>query len=275
MTDGTSLSPDKVPIELVTPQEKLSQSIKTAKKIIDSLVIFATQHGIHKDKFANLNNVWVGNGFLLLPNEMMDSAIIETKGWSKDQAVNLRATTSNETGEVFAREEYADKVHDIAHESVHRAVILARNAGIVPSLRKQIAPVYDLLLTKDDELDPQSIALLSRPEKKDEIRTHFSQAIKQFDEGITEWVVQQANKIRGEGAGIISEADYKYPDQVKGIIKMIEKYREKSGLSEEASIAVFIEAALTGDISKIYESMGRYDFLAYLNDIVYTSHQLL
>lgn len=246
------------------PYETFSRTLETSKRIMDLLVNFATQNGVAPESFSHLTKVFGPDGHMLLPPvDVMRAELAKTQGQT-DRTMRTRALTARTTGQVFVPEEQAGSVHDILHESVHRAVWLKdKELGLntkTTNIAKQLAESLGVTISVDGRVDPESEYIkqsLRADEKKEDLVQLLTETLREgtsaVTEGLTEWTTQQAVGIAAAQGVVIEMAskDNAFEDEVRYIDECRSKFQKAEGLTDDRVDAKIIEAALSGDISEL------------------------
>lgn len=246
------------------PHETFRETMETSRQIMDMLVGFATQNGVAPERFSHLTKVFEPDGHILLPPiEAMRAELVKMHG-QNDQTMRTRALTARKTGQVFVPEEQAGSVHDVFHESIHRAAWLKdRELGLntnTTNIVRQLASRFGVTISADGKIDPNSeyIKQYSQTDKEREnLIQFFTETLKEetprVTNGLTEWTTQRANNTATKKEAIVkmAEEDIVYEDEVRYISEVRLKLKEKNGLTDDQVDAKVIEAALTGDVSEL------------------------
>lgn len=193
----------------------------------------------------------------------MGAKLAKVQG-KNDRTMRIRALTAKRTGEVFVPEEQAGSVHDVFHESIHRATWLRdRQLELetnITDIARQLASLYSITITADGRVDPNSEYIKQYAQTDGERKNFiqfFTETLKEqtqrVTEGLTEWTTRKANGMAiGEGTSVkIAEEDNAYEDEVQYMTKVRTELKEKKGLTDEQTDTEIITAALTGDISEL------------------------
>lgn len=272
MSDGSQVSPEQAaPAQsqgemdkaIENPHERFKETVEISKGVLNGLADFAVKGGIDPSELTHIPTVFDPNGHILLPPvEIMRKEIIKAHGDS-DTARRTRALMIRSTGQVFVPEEQAGSVHDIVHESIHRAEWLrnqetgghATTGGL---MLRQLADRMRVTITPKGTVDVHSEYIqeyADTDEERANLVKFFTESLReqrhQVGEGLTEWTTQKAatlNLVPAETR--FKEEDNSYTDEVAQIqelkFKMI-----ASGAEENQADAQLIAAALSGDISKL------------------------
>ena len=240
------------------PHEVFRQTLETSRQTMASIVSFVTQNGVAPERFSHLTKVFAPEGHVLLPPiETMRTELTRTYG-QNDRTMRTRALTARKTGQVFVPEEQSGSVHDIFHESIHRAAWLRdRELGLntnTTDIVQQLAGRYGVTISADGRVDPNSEYLKrysQTDEEKENLIQFFTETLKEetskVTEGLTEWTTQRA-----EGAMVkTAEGEMAYEDEVRYINDVRSRLKEKEGITDAQADAKVITAALTGDISEL------------------------
>lgn len=246
------------------PHEVFKRTLETTRQTMDGLVGFATQNGISPIKFSHIPRVFGADGHILLPPiETMRRELANAYGES-DRTSRTRALTARKTGEVFVPEEQAGSIHDVLHESIHRAAWLRdRELGLntnTTNIANQLAGGFGVSIDASGGIDPQS-EYIQRFAETDEDRAHlikyFTETLRTYTprvtEGLVEWVTQRADSI-AKNSGIVTdmhEDDNAYDYEIQKLNKVRTKFMEEEKLTQDQVDAKLITAALTGDISEL------------------------
>lgn len=257
--------------ETLNPSDLILKTLDRSQLTLSRLAEFAVKNGALPELASNIKGICQPDAYDLLPRADIKKLLVQT-GTDPDRA-DLVIAITHISGDVLIAEEDAENDHTVIHESIHRAANLAERARGNPRLAEELATLYDLRLTPDDEIDPTSIVTGT---DSIETRTMFlKQIYKQVREGLAEWSTQFCNEVNKDGkeSVVINVADFKYPDQVKGF-EDIRRTLVAQGFTKEHASALLIEAALTNDIIKIEEALGRYELVIRINEMYYTSHMI-
>lgn len=237
--------------------------IEHARQALNGLAAFALEHGITTTDFTHLKEVYTDDSHILLPPiEVMRTELVKAGG-DYDMAQRTRAFRSQETGQVFIPEEIAGSVHDVLHESVHRAAWLKdRKLGLSVNetqLIRQLAERYGLTITPEGKisLDSPYIQKFGGDNEDDRNRLFewFTKTLKQEShrivEGVTEWTTQRAQELSVGNMVLLASEDFAYPDFVQETNALRDKLIKEKALLREQADAVIITAALTGDFSEL------------------------
>lgn len=244
------------------PHEVFQRTLETSRQAMDSLVSFCTTNGIPSEQFSHLEQVFNSDKHILLPPiDTMRAELVKIQG-ENDLTLRTRALTVRATGEVFVPEEQAGSVHDVLHESIHRAAWLRdRQLELninTTDILQQLASRFGVTISADGRVDPNS-EYIKQYAQTDQERENFIQFFTEtlknqtpkVTEGLTEWTTQKTNGIAvKEGETIkMADEDMAYEDEVKYIREVRAKLKEKEGLTDDQADSKVIAAALTGDIS--------------------------
>ncbi len=246
------------------PHEVFRQTMEISKQAMYALVDFSIQNGVPPQQFSHISRVFEEDGHVLLPPiENMRAALVKVHG-PTDRAMRTRALTTRKTGQVFVPEEQADSVHDVLHESTHRAAWLKdRELGLsinTTNIAIQLASRFGVTITADGKVDPNSDyikRMAQNEEERENLIQFFTETLKaetpKVTEAITEWVTQKANGVvTKEGKKIIlAEEDMAYDDEVRYANEIRVRMMQQNGLTQETVDAKLITAALTGDINEL------------------------
>lgn len=256
--------PQEVNAPRENPYEVFRQTLEMSRQTMDTLVDFATQNGVVAERFSHLARVFEADGHVLLPPmETMRRELVKIHGES-DHTLRTRALMARKTGQVFVPEEQAGSVHDVFHESIHRAAWLRdRELGLsinTTDIVRQLANRYKVTISADGKVDPNSEYIKRFCQTDQERENHiqfFTETLKRetprVTEGLTEWTTQRVNGMTTkEGVTIkMEEKDRVYEDEIQYINEVRAKLIKKEGLTSDQADAKIITAALTGDISEL------------------------
>jgi hypothetical protein len=240
-------------------------TIEYSKQGLKGLSAFALEYGATTADFPHLGEVYTNDSHILLPPiEIMRVELVKAGG-NYDKAQRTRALRSQKTGQVFIPEEIAGSVHDVLHESIHRAAWLKdRKLGLSVNetqLIRLLAEKYGLVITSEGKvsLDSPYIQKFGGDNEDDRngLLEWFTKTLKQEShqlvEGITEWTTQRAQGLYASAGSTVSLAseDFGYPDFVQGTNELRDKLIKEKALSKEQADALIITAALTGDFNEL------------------------
>lgn len=254
------------------PHEVFERTLETTRQVMDGLVGFATQNGINPIRFSHIPKVFGGEGHILLPPIAVMRRELANAHGESDLNSRTRALTARKTGEVFVPEEQAGSLHDVLHESIHRAAWLRdRELGLntnTTNIANQLADGFGVSIDASGGIDPQS-EYIQRFSETDEDRAHlikyFTETLRTFTprvtEGLVEWATQRADGI-AKNSGIVidmNEEDNVYDYEIQKLNKVRIQLMEDEKLTANQVDAKLITAALTGDIS---------DLMPYLSSFI-------
>lgn len=256
--------PQEIGIPKENPHELFRKTLETSRQTTDTLVGFATENGVVAERLSHVATVFVSDGHILLPPiETMRRELASIHGES-DRTMRTRALTARKTGQVFVPEEQAGSIHDIFHESIHRAAWLRdRQQGLntnTTDIVRKLASRYGITITEDGRVDPNSEYIKQYAKTDEEIKNlieFFTETLKgetpRVTEGITEWTTRRARDIaREKGITIeMAEEDMVYDDEVQYVNEIRTRLIEKEGLTDKVADAKLIAAALSGNISEL------------------------
>lgn len=254
--------PQEVGTSQENPHEVFRQTLEMSKQAMDALVDFATQNGALIERFSHLARVFEVDGHVLLPPmETMRSELVKIHGES-DRTMRTRALMARKTGQVFVPEEQAGSVHDVFHESIHRAAWLRdRELGLstnTTDIVRQLAS--QVTISADGKVDPNGEYIrqfCQTDQERENLIRILTETLRReaprVTEGLTEWATQRANGMTTkEGVTIKMEGkDMAYEDEVQYINEVRAKLIEKEGLTADQADARIITAAIIGDISEL------------------------
>lgn len=281
--EGKELPNDEGQVKerIATPDSELRRSLDFAKAAIGALSDFAVQNGARDTDLSHIDKIWNEESFHLLPRKLIKKGL-EEAGRDSESASLVSGLTARKTGDVFIPEEDPGNTHTVIHESIHRASYSTGEPN-KDLLERQVAEECDFRLTDKGTLDPNSPYFRNKPNDDNELKlwgSFVGQVASQLREGLTEWAAQRAEALvsdRGFVGGMVLPGK-KYPDQVDWIEKMKKDFQQKSGTSEHEADAVFIHAALSGNISRIANGIGKNlsstTFRGYLNQAYFDLHHI-
>lgn len=248
-----------------SPEQTFKKTLEISKQTMTSLVDFAVSKGIDAKNFDHLANVFTQDSHILMPPvEVMRSELAKISGGETDSTRRTRALRSQKTGEVFVPEEQTGSIHDVLHESIHRAAWLHdKTLGLSEYqtlLANQLATKYGITITTEGKVDPNSKYIQtygSNDNEKGELMKYFTNMLKEkvshVAEGLTEWATRKANGLTTkEGTEIhMPEQELSYSDLVKDFEEVKAKMVSQLNIPAEKADAILITAALTGDIKEI------------------------
>lgn len=179
------------------PHEVFRKTLETSRQTVDMLVGFATQNGVAPERFSHLTKVFEPDGHILLPPiEVMRAELVKMHG-QNDQTMRTRALTARKTGQVFIPEEQAGSVHDVFHESIHRAAWLKdRELGLntnTTDIVRQLASRFGVTISADGKVDPNS-EYIKQYSQTDEEREYliqfFTETLKEETPKVTEGLTE-------------------------------------------------------------------------------------
>lgn len=249
-----------------TPEQIFRRTIETSRQAITALAEIAIANGIEEQKLAHLGNIFTQDSHILMPPvAVMRAELAKITGRETDITKRTRALRSQKTGQVFVPEEQAGSIHDVLHESIHRATWLHdRVQGLSENqtlLANQLASKYGVTISKDGKIDPDSEYIrtyASNDNERTMLIEFFMQTLKervpQATEGLTEWATKRANGLTTKEGNKITmmEDDLAYQELVKEIEEIKTKMIKQKGITNEKADAILITAALTGDIEKLF-----------------------
>jgi len=256
------------PQERIIPKENpadiFKKTLETSNQTMSVLVDFATENGVAAERLSHVVRVFEADGHILLPPiDTMRCELAKIQGES-DRTRRTRALTARKTGEVFVPEEQAGSVHDIFHESIHRAAWLVdRQQGLgisTTDIVRKLASHYGIAITEDGRVDPNSEYIKQYAETDEEIKNlieFFTETLRgetlRLTEGITEWTTRRARDIaREKGITIeMAEEDMAYDDEVQYVDEIRTRLKEKEGLTDKVADAKVISAAISGNIIEL------------------------
>lgn len=141
-------------------EHEFGKTLERTRQTMNTLSKFAVEHGTSVSDFIHLQDVFTEDSHVLLPPlKAMRAELVKIKG-DIDTARRTRALHSPKTGQVFVPEEVAGSLHDILHESTHRAGWLHdRQLGLTTDealLTRQLAERYGIAITPDGKVDPEN-----------------------------------------------------------------------------------------------------------------------
>lgn len=258
------LKPREVGVPKETPEQLFRETLETTRQAMNTLVGFAIENGAEPKKFSHIERVFAEDGHILLPSlKMMRDELAKLHG-ETDMTRRTEVLTAQKTGEVFVPEEQAGSVHDVFHESIHRASWLhdrEQGLGEKTALKvKQLAERYGVQITPDGKIDPNSEYInkyTSNENEKAMLVEYFTETLRKevprITEGLTEWATQRANGlVTKEGNKVIMEdSDFAYEDEVKYVNEIKVRMMQKEGITDESADTKLITAALTGDMGEL------------------------
>lgn len=229
-----------------TSSDVFKKTLETSQRTMNILVGFATENGIATERLSHVTRVFDPDGHILLPSiETMKSDLAKIYG--EDRTMGIRAYMSGKTGQVFVPQERGGNVHDVFHESIHRAAWLGdRQRGLntnTTDIIRKLASDHGMGIAEDGEIVP-NIKFLTESLMEEVVRV---------TEGITEWTTRKARDIaREKGLTIeMADEDMVNNDKVQYVNKVRTRLIERGGLSDKTADAELIAAALTGNISEL------------------------
>ncbi len=225
---------------------ELEKTVAASGKVIGALVNFAVENGANPVNLDHVSRVTDIAHWRILPPEAF-------------QPHQLAKTDPN-TGDVSVRKDRISSLHTVTHEGVHRAAVLKRLQEGKPHPGFVVAGLFGFELSDHGRglrpLDETNYLDMNNQARQKSLKKSMSDirtATELLNEGITEWSVRRANGLQAENGKVIemSQEDA-HPDGVS----LIQDLKKESSIDSAKIDALLIEAALTGDVNHLANSLG-------------------
>lgn len=208
--------------------QQLTPLIHDAQDAAKSLADYAISNGANPQNFAHINQTWNPDKFYITDYVPRGAAALK-EGF---------------TNNILIGRAYTGRFKTIFHECIHRMCTVGASKG------------DSIFLSPGSNIENELKAGFSQIEVPS--YTQISTNANKLDEGLTEWVARKAEGLTTrDGRTIQIPSEHKtYQDQVEGVEKIVGAIMQHSGLSRQKAEAVVIEAAMSGDRSRLIESAG-------------------